>query len=153
KRAGQFLFGLIPGLIIAYAVMALVWPWSVVSPLNPLRAAAYFSNFFEKPWKEMFDGAMILVPDMPRTYVPHLFLLEMPEVLTVLGLGGLVGAFVVATQPKLPIKQRAVLVFLGLAAVVPVLLTVVLKPAMYNGIRHFVFLTPPLATLGGVAGA
>src|SRR5215470_13685415 len=51
RRGGQFLFALIPALIIAYAVMAVIWPWSVVSPLNPLRAAAYFSHFFEKPWK------------------------------------------------------------------------------------------------------
>ena len=38
-------------------VMALMWPWSVVVPLNPLRALVYFSHFFEKPWQELFDGA------------------------------------------------------------------------------------------------
>jgi hypothetical protein len=35
----------------------------------------------------------------------------------------------------------------------PVTLTVLTRPAMYNGIRHFVFLSPPLAALGGLAGA
>jgi len=152
-RASQFVFALIPGLIIGYAVMAVIWPWSVVSPLNPLRAAAYFSHFFEKPWKEMFDGALLSVPDMPRSYVPQLFLLEMPEVLLALGLGGIAGAFVAATRRDVPIERRAILVFLAIAVIVPIALPVVLKPAMYNGIRHFVFVTPPLAVLAGVAGA
>ena len=39
--------------------MALVWPWGVVDPLNPLRAIEIFSHFFEKPWQELFDGALI----------------------------------------------------------------------------------------------
>jgi len=30
---------------------------------------------------------------------------------------------------------------------------VLARPAMYNGIRHFVFVLPPLAVLGGLAGA
>jgi hypothetical protein len=34
-----------------------------------------------------------------------------------------------------------------------VALTVLTRPAMYNGIRHFVFVAPPLAVLGGLAGA
>lgn len=152
RRAGKFVVALLPGLIIGYAVMALVWPWSVVSPLNPLRAAAYFSNFFEKPWKEMFDGAVVSVPDMPRTYVPQLFMLEMPEILLVLGLGGVAGALIAAPRRDLPIERRSILIFLAAAVIVPIAMTVILKPAMYNGIRHFVFVTPPLAVLGGLAG-
>ena len=60
--------GCCPALVLAYAVMALVWPWAVMTPLNPLRAVEYFSHFFEKPWQELFDGALIPVPDMPRSY-------------------------------------------------------------------------------------
>jgi 4-amino-4-deoxy-L-arabinose transferase-like glycosyltransferase len=152
RRASKFVIALLPALIIAYAVMALIWPWSVVSPLNPLRAAAYFSNFFEKPWKEMFDGALVSVPDMPRTYVPQLFMLEMPEILLVLGLGGIAGALIAAPRRDLPIERRSILLFLAAAVIVPIAMTVVLKPAMYNGIRHFVFVTPALAVLGGLAG-
>ena len=42
--------------------MALIWPWAVVDPLNPLRAVDYFSHFFEKPWQEMFAGVLISRP-------------------------------------------------------------------------------------------
>ena len=91
---GSFLVPFIPGAILAYLVMGLVWPWAVVSPLNPFRAVEYFSNFFEKPWRELFDGQLILVPDMPRRYVPTLAALTLPELMLALGLCGTVGAII-----------------------------------------------------------
>src|SRR5262245_45299631 len=86
-RLGRFVLALVPAMVLAYAVMALVWPWSVAEPLNPLRAVEYFSRFFEKPWQELFDGRVISVPEMPRSYVPTLFALKLPIILSVLGFG------------------------------------------------------------------
>ena len=88
-ECGSFLLAFLPGVILAYLVMGLVWPWSVVAPLNPFHAVEYFSNFFEKPWRELFDGQLIPVPDMPRSYVPTLIALQLPEMLLVLGLCGI----------------------------------------------------------------
>jgi 4-amino-4-deoxy-L-arabinose transferase-like glycosyltransferase len=152
-RVGQFVVYLMPALVLGYAVMALVWPWSVTEPLNPLRAVEYFSHFFEKPWKEMFDGTALSVPDMPRQYVPQLFLLKEPEIFLLLGIGGTAGALAAALRRDIPPNRRAVLILLAFAAMFPIALAVLTKPAMYNGIRHFVFVAPALATLGGLAGA
>ena len=85
---GRFILILLPGLLLAYVIMAVVWPWSVQEPLNPLRAVSYFSEFFEKPWKEMFEGVPISVPDMPRNYVPVLFALKIPEIFMALAACG-----------------------------------------------------------------
>ena len=68
----SFLMPFLPGAVLAYLVMGLVWPWAALSPLNPFRAVEYFSNFFEKPWRELFDGQLIPVVDMPRSYLPTL---------------------------------------------------------------------------------
>ena len=152
-RVGQFILMLLPALLLGYLVMGLVWPWSVLEPLNPLRAAEYFSHFFERPWKEMFDGAAVLVPDMPRSYVPTLFALKEPEITLLLGLSGMAGAVLLVARGDVALGQRASLLLMVLAATLPVALTIVTRPPMYNGIRHFVFVTPPLAVLGGIAGA
>jgi Dolichyl-phosphate-mannose-protein mannosyltransferase len=152
-RLGRFVLALVPVMVLAYAVMALVWPWSVGDPLNPLRAVEYFSRFFEKPWQELFDGRVISVPDMPRSYVPTLFALKLPVILSVLGFGGAAGALVAAFRGKLAANRRAVLLLVALAALLPLAVTIALRPAMYNGIRHFVFVLPPLAVLGGLAAA
>jgi len=152
-RVGQFILMLLPALLLGYLVMGLVWPWSVLEPLNPLRAAEYFSHFFERPWKEMFDGAAVLVPDMPRSYVPTLFALKEPEITLLLALSGMAGAVLLVARGDVALGQRASLLLMVLAATLPVALTIVTRPPMYNGIRHFVFVTPPLAVLGGMAGA
>ncbi len=152
-RLGRFLLWLLPFVVLAYGVMALVWPWSVIDPLNPFRAVAYFSHFFEKPWRELFGGELILVPDMPRLYVPTLLALQLPEILLVLALAGTVGALVAACRRELGPNPRAILILVVLAAILPIAVTVLARPAMYNGIRHFVFILPPLAVLAGLAGA
>jgi hypothetical protein len=152
RRAGRCLLRLLPALLIAYAVMAVVWPWSVVSPLNPLRALFYFSHFFEKPWQELFDGAIIAVTDMPRSYVPTLFFFKMPEVFFVLGVAGALGALAATANPAVPVGRRAALLFLAVSALFPIAYVVLTRPAGYNGIRHFVFVLAPFAVLGGLAG-
>jgi len=152
-RVGGFVLALVPGVLLGYLIMGLVWPWAVLDPVNPWRSLEYFSVFFEKPWKELFEGALIAVPDMPRSYVPVLFLLQMPEVFTLLTCAGTVLAVIAALRDRAPLPRRAVLLLLAASVVVPIATVLVTRPALYNGIRHFAFITPPLAALGGFAGA
>ena len=53
----------------------------------------------------------------------------------------------------MPTRQKSILLMLTLAATLPILIAIVKRPALYNGIRHFVFVIPPMAVLGGVAFA
>jgi hypothetical protein len=156
-ECGSFLMPFIPAAILAYLVMGLVWPWSVASPLNPFHAVEYFSNFFEKPWRELFDGRLIPVTDMPRSYVPTLFALQVPELMLALGLCGTIGAAIFAVWPlgrePVSVGRRAAFLSIVLAATLPILITIATRPYIYNGIRHLVFVLPPLALLGGVAAA
>src|ERR1700753_3960946 len=64
RRFLQMAYPLLPGLILGYLVMGLIWPWSIIEPGHPFQALTYFSHFFEKPWKELFDGAILAVPDI-----------------------------------------------------------------------------------------
>jgi Dolichyl-phosphate-mannose-protein mannosyltransferase len=153
-RLGKFLWTLLPGLALAYAIMALLWPWSVVSPLNPIRAALYFDTFFatfEKPWLELYDGHAMLVTAMPATYLPHLLVLKLPLLLLALGLGGGVVALIAVARSATPLARRAILLMLVIAVFLPIALAMITHPAFYNGVRHFVFVVPPFAVLGGLA--
>ncbi|KAB2877554.1 MAG: hypothetical protein F9K38_12460 [Pseudorhodoplanes sp.] len=152
RQLGRFVLTLLPGVVLAYAIIALVWPWAVQDPLNLFRAVGYFSHFFEKPWAEMYEGAVIPVPDMPRSYVPVLFALKLPEIFLLLAGAGIVGASVAACRPDFAVRRRAALTLILFMALLPIAAAVITRPAMYNGIRHFVFVVPPLALLGGLAG-
>ncbi len=151
-RFGQFVVALLPALPLGYLIMGLLWPWSILSPLNPLRAAEYFDKFFEKPWRELYQGVRISVPDMPASYLPNLFSLKLPEIMLVLGVTGTIGALIVVARGSTPANRRACLLTVVLAAFFPVVLAMVMRPALYNGLRHFVFVVPPFAVLGGLAG-
>jgi hypothetical protein len=149
-RAG---YVLLPGLILGHLVMGLIWPWSIMEADNPLRALTYFSHFFEKPWKEMFDGALVSVPDMPWSYLPTLFALQLPEVLLGLAFAGVVGTFVALSRRDVAARRKTILLMLTLAATLPLLIAMVKRPALYNGIRHFIFVIPPMTVLAGTAFA
>ncbi len=150
-RQLKFIGAFLPGLIVGYLVMGLLWPWSVVEPLNPLRAIGYFDHFFEKPWKEMYEGVLISVPDMPSSYVPRLLALKLPETTLILSVGGILGGLMIMARHSLPIRWRASLLLVIGAAIVPVIYAMISRPALYNGLRHFTFIVPPLAVIGGVA--
>ena len=144
---------LLPGLALGYLVMGLIWPWSIIEVGNPFHALTYFSHFFEKPWKEMFDGALVSVPDMPWSYLPTLFALQMPEVLLALSIAGVIGTFVVLPRNDVTSRRKTILLMLTLAATLPIVIAMVKRPALYNGIRHFIFVIPPMTIIAGVAFA
>jgi len=142
---------LLPGLALGYLIMGLIWPWSIMEVGNPFQALTYFSHFFEKPWKEMFDGALVSVPDMPWSYLPTLFALQLPEVLLALSMAGVIGTFVVLPRNDVTARRKTILLMLTLAATLPIAIAMVKRPALYNGIRHFIFVIPPMTVLAGVA--
>ncbi|OAF10449.1 hypothetical protein AYJ54_09125 [Bradyrhizobium centrolobii] len=153
RRFAHVVYVLLPGLVFGYLVMGLIWPWSIMQPGNPFEALTYFSHFFEKPWKEMFDGAIVSVPDMPWSYLPTLFALQLPEVMLLLMTGAVIGTFALLPRREVPARRKTILLMLTLAATLPLAIAMVKRPALYNGIRHFVFVIPPMAVLGGVAFA
>jgi hypothetical protein len=153
KRFAQVIYVLLPGLALGYLIMGLIWPWSVIEPGNPFRALTYFSHFFEKPWKEMFDGALVSVPDMPWSYLPTLFALQLPEVLLGLFIASVVGTVISLSRENVTARRKTIFLMLTTAATLPLLVAMVKRPALYNGIRHFIFVIPPMAVLAGVAFA
>jgi hypothetical protein len=156
EAAHRFLhviYVLMPGLVLGYLVMGLIWPWSIMEPGNPFHALTYFSHFFEKPWKEMFDGALVSVPDMPWSYLPTLFALQLPEVLLGLLIAGVGGTLMSLSRADVAARRKTIFLMLTLAATLPLLVAMVKHPALYNGIRHFIFVIPPMTVLAGAAFA
>ena len=153
RRLLHLVYVLLPGLVLGYLVMGLIWPWSIIEPAHPFQAVTYFSHFFEKPWKEMFDGALVSVPDMPWFYLPTLFALQLPEVLLALFAAGIIGATLALTRNDVPARRKTIFLMLTLAGTLPLAIAMVKRPALYNGIRHFIFVIPPMTVLAGVAFA
>jgi hypothetical protein len=74
-------------------------------------------------------------------------------VMLVLMGGAVVSTFAMLPRREVPARRKTILLMLTLAATLPLAIAMVKRPALYNGIRHFVFVIPPMAVLGGVAFA
>jgi len=92
--------------------MGLVWPWSIMEPGHPFQALTYFSHFFEKPWKEMFEGALVSVPTCRGRICRRCSRCNLPEVLLGLLAAGVVDTFNVAVAQGRASRRKTILLML-----------------------------------------
>ena len=143
---GQIILRLLPAAILAYAIMALFWPWGVVDLLNPLYALAFFSRH-PIVIESMLFGEAISSPVPHWYYIPGYLLVKLPEPLLALIPVGLV-VLVTRLKPLGVEARQAAMVLLG--ALLPLILFVIARPTVFNGMRHFFFVVPPLAAIAAL---
>ncbi len=140
---------LIPAGLIAFLLMALFWPWAVMSPSHPLEAARAFSHFAFN-MLTIVDGKVINIGDASGTYLIDYLLVRFPEVI-LLGLLSIT-LLGIANIRSLRPGRAALLSWAAvvIAAVFPLLFVLWDDPALYNGVRHFTFVIPPLTILSAL---
>ena len=154
--AGSIILHSLPALPVAYGLMAALWPWAVFEPLNPFRALFTFSSFqhLQFSLQTLYSGAMVSATDAPALYLPVYLLIKLPETVVIgTGLSALLlAAWTWRTARDggswLPVIRYTMTI---LAAFLPIVMFVAMRPTVYNGIRHFLFVVPPLAVLAAVA--
>ncbi|MEI6986156.1 MAG: glycosyltransferase family 39 protein [Rhodospirillaceae bacterium] len=160
RVAGGILRRLLPGLVLAYVVMGLCWPWAVLSPLNPLVAFQIFSHF-TWPNSVLAAGVTFKASAPPLWYLPLMLAVKLPEIVLVglvmascSGIGWLVD-WHGHRERKFTIDEEGLLwlqvLMVVLAALFPLAYYLVMRPEVYNGIRHFLFMVPPLVVLAGMS--
>ncbi len=146
--AGLSALRTLPALALAYLIMILVWPWAALSPLNPIRGLLAFSEFHYSI-RTMFAGQTYEMANVPRIYVPGYLLIRVPLIT-------LAGAFLAGVSLLLRPFERVGtqrwrdIAMISLAVFVPLASQVALRGPAFTGMRHFLFVLPPIATLAGV---
>lgn len=136
-----------PALAIAYLLMVLAWPWAALSPLNPIRGLFAFSEF-HYAIRTLFAGRVYEMADVPRIYVPGYLFFRVPLV-TQIGVG--LALMSLGWRPAEPGSQRRRdLALLSITLLFPILCQVLVHGPAFSGMRHFLFVLPPLAALAGV---
>jgi hypothetical protein len=136
---------LAPVLVLSYAIMLLAWPWAQLDPLwRPIASIIQFDHH-DFPYRTLFDGTYIPAPQLPRTYLPTFLLIQLPELFLLLLGGGLVWSLwrVWRDRPALEALLAPGLVIF--AALFPVAYAVETHATLFDGMRHFLFVEPPLA--------
>jgi 4-amino-4-deoxy-L-arabinose transferase-like glycosyltransferase len=152
RELGRFLGALWPAIPIVLALTALFWPWVMQSPDNLDIAIELFSHF---PWKGevLFNGHMYHSTNLPWDYLPLLAIYQLPEIALMGVAAALVFcacALVKGGASLLTDKTALCYSVLVSAVAVPLLDFFIGRPEIYNGIRHFLFMIPPLVMLAGL---
>ena len=130
---------------VAWAVMVLPWPWAhenpLAHPIEAMREAASFSNAYPV----LFEGVVVSSDALPRHYLIEYLLITTPPALLALCVVGIVAGLV-------RLRHAAAHSFMFLLTLgwllIPLILFGLLRPNVYDGIRHFLFVLPAVAILG-----
>ena len=140
----------IPALILAYLIMIAAWPWAALSPLNPLRALISFSEFHYQI-HTMLAGRQYEMATSPRWYVPIYVGIKVP----LLTLFGAALALWVTLAFRLRRRcstndQSREIILVSFTVFFPLACQVIGHGPAFTGMRHFLFVLPPLAVLAGI---
>ncbi len=142
--------------LVAWLVMLVWWPYGQISPiLNPLRALKRSANFTDYDALVLYRGEFVRSDSLPWHYLPTWFSITLPEfygLILSLGVATVVTRKLVkrsANDGSDPDRQSKLL-FLIFATCFPVASAMAMRPILYDGNRHFLFVIPPLAVLTGV---
>lgn len=145
--------GLIPAGIVAFALMALFWPWAMMGIDHILIAAHSFSHFaFDM--STIANGQWFNIGHISRFYLFEYLAIRLPEVFLL----GLLAGIILCCVALLRINTRLCHYFAGklpeitlaITLLFPLLFVLYDRPALYNGVRHFTFVIPSLAIFAGI---
>lgn len=136
------------GLLLVAAVIATtapipVWPWLMMHPYSGLLDALMPAAPVDAGRPMLFAGGVVTSARLPWTYVPVWFLVTTPIVV-------LAGAALSTIWLVRPSPRRVAAWGLVAAIAVPVLGVVITGAALYDGVRHLLFVRPMLAALAAV---
>ena len=145
--------GLLPAGIVAFTLMALFWPWAMMGADHILIAAKSFSHFAFN-MNTIVDGTFVSIGEVSRSYLLEYLAIRLPEVFLIGILSMIIIILISLPRDIKKIKQfsqkRLPQISLAIAISFPLLFVLYDRPALYNGVRHFTFIIPPLAVLAGI---
>jgi hypothetical protein len=133
----------------ALALMVLLWPWAHEAPLlHPYRAILRAAAF-DRVVPVLYAGQALTSDTLPRSYLPFFLLVTTPLSTLALAALGLVA------ETRASLRRGAgtasfTFALTGVWALLPVALAVALRPNLYDGVRHFLFVLPAVAVLAGL---
>jgi hypothetical protein len=143
----QSVTALTPAFLIGYVIMIAAWPWSALSPLNPLRGLIDFGKFHYQI-NTLLNGQVYDMAHVPRWYVPAYLLFKLPLVI----IAGAAVALASLIRPSADAAQhrQTETLLLTVVAAFPVICEVIGRGPAFTGLRHFLFVVPVLAVLTGI---
>lgn len=140
-----------------YAGMAIAWSLTVIvlhpaswtNPMTWLVNALLSASNYQWDGLNLFRGNLVPALDPPRSYLPVWFGITTPVAILVLALAG--SALTIGHYRNSSTRKRAIVwMLLQQVSLLPIV-GVLSSSTMYDSIRQFLFMVPPIAVLAAVA--
>jgi hypothetical protein len=139
--------------LVAYAVMLLCWPWAQIHPLlHPLAALRAFTYLQGGPSTVLFNGRFVDPMALPASYVPVHLAVKLPEITLALLIAGCAVTLGKTVKKTLHPADHPDVLIVVFTVVFPVVYVIVTQAKLYDGLRHVLFIVPPLTVLAGMSG-
>jgi hypothetical protein len=139
----------------AWALLLISWPRALLSPIRgPQTAIETVTKFTVYDSPTLLAGKVIPSQSVPWDYLPTYFALQLPELTTacfIAASAGVVFVSLLALRRRRPLPW--VWLLLLVSVLVPPTYAIVRHSTLYNGLRHFLFIIPPISVLAGAGVA
>jgi len=116
------------------------WPWAQEQPLTRPIEAFFMASGFSWGNPSLFRGEAIAGTAVPWYYLPTWIGITMPAVVLI---GLIFALFRLVSVPAMRLRLAA----LWAVALIPAVAAMVRHVSLYDGIRHMLFIIPPMAVL------
>lgn len=130
--------------ISSMLAMMLFWPYIFVDPVSHLVTAIQVMSHYPWDGPVLYQGTVYQSTQLPPSYVPTWLVIGSPPTLILLAILGC-GIFCALSVRGRRVDARIATVVLAFA--VPFVVLVGFHPVLYDGLRQFLFLIPPLILL------
>lgn len=146
----------IPALVI-YAVVAMIamyltWPYLWADPGGHFIESLKEMSLY--PWKGLvlFNGVEYASTELPYSYLPVLFGIQLTEPVWVLFIAGLVVAVIRRRPERVEglSEKRELIELTILWFIIPLIGFIILRSALYDNFRQILFILPPVFWMAGV---
>lgn len=128
--------------VASYALSIALWPFALQDPFgNVILSLKQFTKYEIALWT-LFEGEQMLSNNLPWYYAPKYLMIGMPLV-SVLSFAGYL-----LWSPFRRKEYSLIGFFLLFAAIFPVFWVIYKESNLYGGIRHLLFVMPPMVILG-----
>ena len=131
--------------IVAMIATYLTWPYLWMNPVMHFWSSIVEMSSY--PWfgEVLFNGGKYSATELPYSYLPVLFAIQLTEPIWLLSITG----WLMAVQDK---EKKQTLVQLSLLwFLIPLAAFIVLRIALYDNFRQVLFILPPIFLMAGVA--
>ena len=162
-NARSFILHLSSFILLSILFMLASWPYLWESPVKNFFQVFLFMSENPTGLQVLFNGEIYRAFELPRHYLPTLLAITLSEPvwpLFIFGLGTAIWKTIIPLRNRLPTSdsrpptpnhQLPTDYWLTLTAfLIPSLYVIALRPPMYDGFRHFLFILPPIFVTAGL---